>query len=104
MMYLCSVINNKSAGDTINTTDKKMRTEKGMKLFTLKGIGKVKADAISAALNFLEEKQIPVAPRSWCGHWDGIQWDSKEVFMHPSDVKNNIETLKDHFNVEVVEN
>lgn len=26
MMYLCSVINNKSAGDTINTTDKKMRT------------------------------------------------------------------------------
>ena len=26
MMYLCGVVNNKSAGDTINTTDKKMRT------------------------------------------------------------------------------
>lgn len=27
MMYLCSVINNKSAGDTINTTYKNMRTK-----------------------------------------------------------------------------
>ena len=81
-----------------------MRTEKGMKQFTLHGLGKVKADAISAAVNFLQNEDIPVVPGKWCGHWDGLQWSSKKVYMYPENLKSYSETLRRDFNVEVVEN
>lgn len=75
-----------------------------MKQFTLYGFGKVKADAISDAISYLTNvRRVPVVPGKWCGHWDGLQWSSKKVFMHPEDLKACRTTLGSAFNVEVVE-
>ena len=79
-----------------------MGVQKGMKQFTLYGFGKVKADAISTAVIYLKER-VPVISGDWCGHWDGMQWSSRKVFMNPEDLKENIDALKHHFNVKVVE-
>jgi|GEM_PF-6886450 len=79
-----------------------MRIQKEMKQFTLHGLGRVKADAISSAVIYLKERKH-VIPGDWCGHWDGMQWSSRKVFMHPEDLKENIDALEHHFNVKVVE-
>ena len=76
--------------------------KKGMKKTVITAYCNNKAEMINSALGYIEmiEGDSNVIRQDWTGFWDGMQWDSRFIFINPDIVKKYNDFIQREFNVE----